>query len=101
MPAHDVKLSAVNDGIVEDSRTGVIDTNNLDHYCTKNYSDSLGAMELNGILLLIKRLKMKYKGDINLDYVVTEIIQKRRNTYLMQNTNLTETRILEVAYHRT
>ena len=50
----------------------VIDNTALDHECTRNYDGSSGAMESNGLLLLMKQLKTKYNGDIWLDDVITD-----------------------------
>ena len=56
----------------EPINTGVISTDGLDHVCTRNYDGSSGAMESDGLLLLMKQLKERYNGDIWLEYVITD-----------------------------
>ena len=50
----------------------VIDTTLMDHLCTQNYDGSSGAMESDGILLLMKQLQKRYNGNIWLEYVITD-----------------------------
>ena len=64
MSAHDVEQAVANDVIVEETDTGVIDVSNLDHPCTRNYDNSSGTMKSYGLLLLIKNIQKKYKGEI-------------------------------------
>ena len=50
----------------------VIDPTLMDHLCTRNYDGSSGAMESDGLLLLMKQLKERHDGDIWLNYVITD-----------------------------
>ena len=52
--------------------TGVINIKRMDHQCTRNYDGSSGAMESDGLLLMMLELEAKYEGQIYLDYVVTD-----------------------------
>ena len=49
-----------------------LDTSSTDHLCTRNYDGTSGAMESDGLLLLIHQLQTKYKGAIYLDHVVID-----------------------------
>ena len=51
---------------------GLIDTDDIDHPCTMNYDGSSGAMESDGILLLMIQLQKKYNDEIYLDYIITD-----------------------------
>ena len=77
---------------------GVIDTDEVDHPCTQNYDGSSGAMESNGILLLMKQLQKKYNGEIYLDYIITDDDTKMKNTLLIRNIYHGGRKILAEAY---
>ena len=79
----------------------VLDTTLMDHDCTRNYDGSSGAMESDGLLLLMKQLKRKYNGEIWLDYVITDDDTKMKNTYPIRHTDHVERRILGGAYRLT
>ena len=44
----------------------------MDHICVRNYNGSSGAMESDGLLLLMKQLKERYNGNIWLEYIITD-----------------------------
>ena len=52
--------------------SNVIDTSGQDHPCMRNYDGSSGGMEIEGLLLLMKKLRDKTNGEIYLDYVITD-----------------------------
>ena len=64
-------LSSLDDPTIT-AESGFIDTSSMDHQCTRNYDGSSGAMESDGLLLLMQQLEAKYEGAIYLDYVVTD-----------------------------
>ena len=51
---------------------GSLDTSDKDHYCTYNYEGGSGAMESDGLLLLMKKIQKQYDGQIFLDYDITD-----------------------------
>lgn len=47
----------MDENIDEDKgETGVLNVRSLDHVCTRNYDGNSGAMEYDGLLLLMKNL---------------------------------------------
>ena len=51
---------------------------NLDHVCPRNYEGSSGAMESDGLLIILEELHKKYEGIIYIDYVVSDDDTKMR-----------------------
>ena len=53
--------------------TGVVDTSTIsDHVCVQNYDGSSGAVESDGLLLILKQLYVKYKDSVYVEIVVTD-----------------------------
>ena len=62
--AYIVEETVANDGIVNNSDTGIIDVGKVDHPCTRNYDGSSEGMESDCLLLLMKKIQKKYNGEI-------------------------------------
>ena len=83
-------------------RTGIIENELIDdHDCVRNYDGSSGAMESDGLLLLLKQLYEKYKQKIFVEIVVTDDDTKIKSTFLTQNTLTEGGLIIEVFYQCT
>ena len=69
---HVIEELVANDSIENNSDTEIIDVSKLNHPCSRNSDGSLGGMELDGLLLLMKQKPKKHRGEVFLEYVVID-----------------------------
>ena len=73
LPAYDVEdLGAEETDQEETTIAGYLDVSLLGHECTRNYDGSSGAMESDGLLLMVMKMHKRYDGEKFLDYVITD-----------------------------